>query len=60
MDIENNPYEVRLGWQVDLTKKADFIGKDALAKIKQEASNSVSSVSNSVENRSLGTTRTST
>ncbi len=36
MDIENNPYEVRLGWQVDLTKKADFIGKDALAKIKQE------------------------
>ena len=36
MDIENNPYEVRLGWQVDLTKEADFIGKDALAKIKQE------------------------
>ncbi|MCY3783906.1 MAG: aminomethyl transferase family protein [Chloroflexi bacterium] len=33
MDIENNPYEVRLGWQVDLNK-ADFIGKDALAKIK--------------------------
>ena len=36
MDIENNPYEVRLGWQVDLTKETDFIGKDALAKIKQE------------------------
>ena len=36
MDIENNPYEVRLGWQVDLTKEADFIGKDALTKIKQE------------------------
>ena len=35
MDIENNPYEVRLGWQVDLNK-ADFIGKDALARIKQE------------------------
>ena len=36
LDIENNPYEVRLGWQVDLDKKADFIGKQALAKIKQE------------------------
>ncbi len=35
MDIENNPYEVRLGWQVDLAK-ADFIGKDALSRIKQE------------------------
>jgi len=33
MDIENNPYEVRLGWQVDLTKD-NFIGKDALARIK--------------------------
>ena len=29
MDIENNPYEVRLGWQVDLDK-GDFIGKEAL------------------------------
>ena len=36
LDIENNPYEVRLGWQVDLEKKADFIGKQALTKIKQE------------------------
>ena len=35
MDIENNPYEVRLGWQVDLSKR-DFIGKDALARIKAE------------------------
>ena len=35
MDIENNPYEVRLGWQVDLNK-GDFIGKEALSKIKQE------------------------
>ena len=35
LDIENNPYEVRLGWQVDLTKD-HFIGKDALARIKQE------------------------
>ena len=36
MDIENNPFEVRLGWQVDLEKKANFIGKDALARIKQQ------------------------
>ena len=35
MDIENNPFEVRLGWQVDLTK-SDFIGKDALARIKED------------------------
>ncbi|MDE2991653.1 MAG: aminomethyl transferase family protein [Chloroflexota bacterium] len=35
LDIENNPYEVRLGWQVDLTKD-NFIGKDALARIKAE------------------------
>ena len=35
MDIENNPFEVRLGWQVDLGKD-DFIGKAALAKIKEE------------------------
>ena len=28
LDIENNPFEVRLGWQVDLNK-GDFIGKDA-------------------------------
>ena len=36
MDIENNPFEVRLGWQVDLEKKGDFIGKEALARIKEE------------------------
>ena len=35
MDIENNPFEVRLGWQVDLNK-GDFIGKEALARIKEE------------------------
>ena len=35
LDIENNPYEVRLGWQVDLNKR-NFIGKDALARIKAE------------------------
>lgn len=34
MDHENNPYEVGLGWQVDLTKE-HFIGKEALAKIKE-------------------------
>ncbi|MYF79582.1 MAG: aminomethyl transferase family protein [Chloroflexi bacterium] len=36
MDIENTPFEVPLGWQVDLTKESDFIGKDALTKIKQD------------------------
>ena len=35
MDIENNPYEVRLGWQVDLSKSS-FIGKHALVKIEKE------------------------
>ena len=35
MDIENNPFEVRLGWQVD-PNKGDFIGKKALAKIREE------------------------
>ena len=35
MDIENNPFEVRLGWQVDLTKK-NFIGKESLSRIKED------------------------
>lgn len=35
MDIETNPYQCGLGWQVDLTKES-FIGKDALAKIKAQ------------------------
>ena len=35
MDIENNPFEVRLGWQVDL-EKGDYVGKEALARIKAE------------------------
>ena len=35
MDVENNPFEVRLGWQVDLDK-GDYIGKEALARIKAE------------------------
>jgi len=34
MDIENNPFEVRLGWQVDLNKGC-FIGKEALTKIRE-------------------------
>jgi aminomethyltransferase len=33
IDIETNPYEVNLGWQVDLSKE-DFVGKEALARIK--------------------------
>jgi len=35
IDIETNPYQCGLGWQVDL-KKDDFIGKKALAKIKEK------------------------
>jgi len=35
MDAETNPYECGLGWQVDLKKDA-FIGKAALAKIKEQ------------------------
>jgi aminomethyltransferase len=34
IDIEVNPYECGLGWQVDLTKEA-FIGKEKLAQIKE-------------------------
>ena len=36
MTIENNPYEVGLGWLVDLDKSGDFIGKAALARIRDE------------------------
>ena len=36
MTIENNPYEVGLGWTVDLDKPGDFIGKTALQRIKDE------------------------
>ena len=31
-----NPYEIGLGWTVDLDKKSDFIGKQALARIADE------------------------
>lgn len=36
MTLENNPYEVGLGWLVDLDIKADYIGKEALKRIKKE------------------------
>ena len=36
MTIENNPYEVGLGWTVDLDKPGEFIGKAALQRIKEE------------------------
>ncbi len=36
MTLENNPYEVGLGWLVDLDQEADFIGKVALKRIKAE------------------------
>lgn len=36
MTLENNPYEVGLGWLVDLEQEADFIGKEALRRIKAE------------------------
>jgi glycine cleavage system aminomethyltransferase T len=38
MWLDTNPYEVGMGydWMVDLEQKADFIGKEALARIKDE------------------------
>ncbi|MFZ9034938.1 MAG: glycine cleavage T C-terminal barrel domain-containing protein [Francisellaceae bacterium] len=36
MDIETNPFECGLGWQIDLNKAEDYVGKAALAKIKAE------------------------
>ena len=33
MTLENNPYEVGLGWMVKLDQEADFIGKEALRQI---------------------------
>ena len=36
MTLSNNPYEINLGWTVDLEQNADFIGKDALARINAE------------------------
>jgi aminomethyltransferase len=34
MNLSNNPYEINLGWTVDLEQSADFIGKEALTRIK--------------------------
>ncbi|MDE2874474.1 MAG: glycine cleavage system protein T, partial [Gemmatimonadota bacterium] len=36
MTLENNPYEVGLGWQVDHDQEGDFIGREALARIAAE------------------------
>lgn len=36
MTLDNNPYEVGLGWLVDQDKEADYIGKEALKRIKAE------------------------
>ena len=38
MWLDNNPFEVGLGysWMVDLDQEADFIGKDALKRIKED------------------------
>jgi glycine cleavage system aminomethyltransferase T len=36
MTLDDNPYEVGLGWIVDVDKRADFIGKKALQRIKKE------------------------
>ncbi len=36
MTLENNPFEVGLGWMVDFEQEADFIGREALWRIKQE------------------------
>jgi aminomethyltransferase len=36
MDLENNPFEVGLNYVVDLEKKSDYIGKEALKRLKAE------------------------
>ncbi len=36
MTLENNPFEVGLGWMVKLDQDADFIGKKALRRIEAE------------------------
>jgi aminomethyltransferase len=38
MWLDTNPYEVDLGyeWMVDLEQEADFVGKDALRRIKEQ------------------------
>lgn len=39
MNLSNNPYEINLGWTVDLEQSADFIGKEALARINSDGIN---------------------
>jgi aminomethyltransferase len=34
--LEDNPYEVGLGWMVELDQEAEFVGKSALARIARE------------------------
>jgi len=36
MTLDNNPYEVGLAWLIDQDKKANYMGKEALAKIKAQ------------------------
>lgn len=36
MTLDTNPFEVGLGWQVNLQQEADFIGRQALERIKAE------------------------
>jgi aminomethyltransferase len=36
MTLDNNAYEVGLGWLVDPDKKANYMGKEALARVKKE------------------------
>src|SRR5439155_4437051 len=38
MSLDTNPYEVEMGyeWMVDLEQEADFVGKQALRRIKQQ------------------------
>ena len=36
MRLEHNPYEIGFGWTVDLDQEADFVGKEALKRIKAE------------------------
>ncbi len=36
MTLDDNPYEVGLGWTVNLDQEADLIGKEALKRIKAE------------------------
>lgn len=36
INLDTNPYEVGLGWLVDEAKKADYVGKKALRRIRKE------------------------